>query len=114
MPVFHDAFSRAGRPALMQTFSQSVVYTKTTGATRTIDAVVIRDGWTTLPGTNDEVPFYEVHVANDLTSGISAGELVVGKETLSFAIRAGQASVSARTIIRIVSHDEGMLVLECR
>jgi hypothetical protein len=94
-------------------FAQSAVYTKAAGGTRTINAVVIRDGYESDANTGQEAPVFEVHVANSATSGISSSELRVGQDTLTFAERIGKTA-TLRTITRLMSHDEGMLVLECR
>lgn len=93
-------------------FAEPVTYTKATGSTRTINAVVIRDQWGSIPGTETEAPLIEVHVANDATSGITSSEIVVGQDSLALAVRVGQAA-TRRFIQRIISHDEGMLVLQC-
>lgn len=81
---------------------------------RSIKAVVIREEVTTLT-ENGEVtsPLFQVHVANDDTIGISSVELDTGGDQISFGIRDGEAS-TRRTIVRLLTQDSGMLVLECR
>lgn len=113
--TLRDAMSRDASVVFLSTadFAEPVVYTKTTGAQRSINAIVSRDQWGTVPGTDTEAPLFDVHVANSTTLGISSDEIAIGKDKISFAVRIGQPPTS-RTIQRIVSHDEGMLVLECR
>ncbi len=93
-------------------FAETVVYTPAYGTQRPIAAVVIREAWET-NDSGKEVPVVEVHVANDPESGIDAQHLKVGTEYLTFALRVGQTPTQ-RTITRVLSNDEGMLVLECR
>lgn len=88
-------------------FAESVVY----NGTRTINAVVTRDLWVTSE-SGMETPSVEVQVANDSTLGISSSEIKPMKDTITLAVRVGQTA-TARTIQRIISHDEGMLILEC-
>jgi hypothetical protein len=54
-----------------------------------------------------------VHVANNATTGITSEELDCGGDMVEFAIRVGEP-VTRRSIVRLLSHDEGMVVLECR
>ena len=110
MPVFHQMFANSGRPSLLQNFAESVVYTPTYGAKRVINAVVIREAWET-NDSGKETPLLEIHVANDATSGMT--EPKPGLEFIEVALRVGQTPTK-RTITRIISHDEGMFVLECR
>lgn len=95
-------------------FAESVIYTSgSTGDARTISAVVRREAWETQPGTNSETPVFEVHVVNSATLGILSSQIAPGKDTLTFAARVSETP-TARVILRITSHDEGMLTLECR
>lgn len=95
-------------------FAESVVYYPKTGDARDINAIVIREALAVLPEDGDNVtPVFEVHVENDDTRGISTLELNLGGDALAFAPRIGQP-VSRRSILKLLSHDEGMLVLECR
>jgi len=95
-------------------FAESVVYHPRLSSCRHIDAVVIRDPLAIFgPDGDDVLPSFEIHVANDVTTGITSEELNCGGDYLEFAIRVGQPN-SMRSITRLISHDEGMLVLECR
>lgn len=95
-------------------FAEPVTYYPKSGSSRLIDVVVMRDALAVLPMDGDnETPVFEVHVTNDSTLGISSDELKEGVDQLSFSVRVGQ-SATRRTITRLISHDEGMLVLECR
>lgn len=95
-------------------FAEPVVYCPKSGSSRPIDAVVIREQLVILPEDGDNVtPLFEIHVDNDAVTGIASDELNLGGDAIEFAIRVGQ-QVSKRYIQRLLSHDEGMLVLECR
>lgn len=95
-------------------FAEPVVYYKRSGEARSINAVVIREALAILPEDGDAVtPVFEIHVHNSESTGISSDELNLGGDSLSFAVRAGQ-DASRRTITKLLGHDEGMLVLECR
>lgn len=95
-------------------FAESVVYYKRNGLSRTISAVVVREAFAINPEDGDTItPVFEVHVANDSTDGISSDEINIGGDMLAFAVRVGKA-VERRSIVRLMQHDEGMLVLECR
>lgn len=95
-------------------FAESVVYYKRNGLSRTINAVVVREAFAINPEDGDTItPVFEVHVANDASTGIASDELNIGGDMLAFAVRVGKA-VERRSIVRLMSHDEGMLVLECR
>lgn len=90
-------------------FAESASY----NGTRSIDVIISRDGYETAPDTATETPVFEVQVVNDSTLGISSSELNVGGDKLTFAERVGMTATE-RTITRLVGHDEGMLILECR
>lgn len=95
-------------------FAEPVTYYKKTGKARPIDAVVVRDALAILPEDGDTVtPVFEIHVANDIVKGISSEELNLGGDMIAFAPRVGQP-VERREIIRILSHDEGMIHVQCR
>jgi len=95
-------------------FAEAVTYHKRNGLARSINAVVQREAFAINPEDGDTItPVFEVHVANDSTDGISSDELNIGGDMLAFAVRVGKA-VERRSIVRLMSHDEGMLVLECR
>jgi len=95
-------------------YAEPVVYYKRNGQARPINAVVMREALSTLPEDQDVVyPLFEVHVANSETDGISSLELNLGGDELEFAVRIGQPK-SRRSILKLLSQDEGMLILECR
>jgi hypothetical protein len=82
---------------------------------RTINAVVIRELVQVVSEDGGEtvLPSFEVHVANDSTLGISSDELDTGGDKISFPVRDGMVATD-RAIVRLVTQDHGMLVLECR
>ena len=81
---------------------------------RDIKIVAIREALAILGEDGDNViPLFEIHVANNATSGITSDELNLGGDSIEFAIRVG-GQATRRTITKLLSHDEGMLVLECR
>lgn len=95
-------------------FAETVIYYDRSGEARCIAAVVVREALSIFPEDGDAItPVFEIHVANDSENGISSEELNLGGDSLAFAVRVGQDR-SKRTIARLLSHDEGMLVLECR
>jgi hypothetical protein len=95
-------------------FAEAVTYYKRNGLARSINAVVVREALEILPEDGDSVtPLFEVHVANDAATGIASNEINLGGDSIEFAVRVGQP-LSRRTITKLISHDEGMLVLECR
>ena len=98
-------------------FAESVIYKtspgKPTPVTRTINAVVIRQAVGESEETGTSVPFFEVHVANNLTVGISSTEIDLGGDTIDIPVRPGMTA-SARAIVSIIDQDEGMLVLQCQ
>lgn len=81
---------------------------------RTITAVVIREQIQaiTQDGSQTVLPRWEVHVANDSTAGISSDEIDLGGDQIGFPPRDGQTA-ERRSIVRLVTQDSGMLVLEC-
>lgn len=95
-------------------FAEPVKYHKRNGPARAIKAVVVRDEIALYNEDGVTIsPVFEVHVANNSTSGISSEEIDLGGDWLSFESRVGK--VAARhSITRLISHDEGMLQLECR
>lgn len=81
---------------------------------REIEAIVFRESLSVLAEDGDTVlPSWEIHVANSSTLGISSTELDVGSDVLVFPPREGQ-DPEEKTIVRLVGHDHGMLILECR
>jgi hypothetical protein len=95
-------------------FAESVTYYPRSGLSRCIKAVVFREQLAILPEDGDNVvPIFEVHVINTCTEGISSDELNLGGDMMEFAVRIGQ-QVQRRSITKLLGHDEGMLILECR
>lgn len=102
-------------------FAEDVVYKprlknrETRAAARPIKAVVIREQIVGVDQDNNETvaPMFEVHVCNSATLGISSVELDCGGDKISLAVRNGMPATD-RAIVRLVSIDDGMLVLECR
>jgi hypothetical protein len=95
-------------------FAEPVTYYPRAGEARPISAVVLREQLAVLPEDGDSVlPVFEIHVANNSTTGIASHELNLGGDALEFAVRVGQQA-SKRSILKLLGHDEGMLVLECR
>lgn len=101
-------------------FAEAVTYKpftyngQTSRANRSINAVVVRQSREVLTQDGEHaIELFEVHVANDSTTGISSSELDLGKDKLAFAPRLGE-TVKDFTIFRLIEHDAGMLVIECR
>jgi hypothetical protein len=82
---------------------------------RSIVAVVIREQMQQVSEDGGETitPVFEVHVANDPATGISGTELDLGGDQLAIPIRDGMEPVR-RSIVRLMTQDHAMLVLECR
>ncbi|AMV30908.1 hypothetical protein VN12_19560 [Pirellula sp. SH-Sr6A] len=96
-------------------FAETLVYHKRDGGARTIRAVVDRQSYA---GVNEDggayvLPLFEIHVANNAETGITSEELNLGGDFFEFSDRIGK-DPARRAIVRLVSHDEGMLILECR
>jgi hypothetical protein len=95
-------------------FAEPVTYYTRSGSAREIQAVVIREALAILSEDGDNVvPMFEIHVTNNATTGIASDELNLGGDSMEFAIRV-DGPKTRRTILKLLSHDEGMLVLECR
>ena len=95
-------------------FAEPVTYYKKTGKARPIFMVVVRDALAILPEDGDTVtPIFELYGPNDIVEGISSEELNLGGDMIAFAPRVGQA-VERREIIRLLSHDEGVIHVQCR
>jgi hypothetical protein len=95
-------------------FAESITYYPRSGLSRSIKAVVFREQLAILPEDGDNVvPMFEVHVSNTCTDGIASDELNLGGDMLEFAVRVGQP-IQRRSITKLLGHDEGMLILECR
>ena len=81
---------------------------------RTINGIVRRDQLAVVSEDGDTVlPVWHVWVANDSTDGIASSELDLGGDQLVFPPRYGQDEATKR-ITRLLAHDSGMLLLECR
>lgn len=102
-------------------FAEAVVYSpynypgRSARDDRSINAVVIREQIETV-GENDSVtvlPMFEVHVANNVTTGLTGDELDMGGDRLLFPTRDGMAA-TYHTITRLITQDADMLVIECR
>ena len=97
-----------------QDFAESVVYYKRNGRSRKISAVVEREDSLQLPEASDLVtPLFRVRAPNDEAEGIASDELDLGGDQIGLSPRVGEP-IERRSIVRLVEHDEGMLVLECR
>ena len=95
-------------------FAETATYITRDGTRRCVDVVVDRQSLQTLPEYGGSVtPVFIVNVANTCTRGITSNELNLGGDSIELAIRVGE-EVSERTIVQLLEHDEGMLVLECR
>lgn len=95
-------------------FGETVTYYPRDGSPRSIVAVVIRNAISPIPEEADIVsPVFEIHVHNDCETGIASDELNLGGDAIEFARRVGECT-ERRFINRMLDHDEGMLVLECR
>jgi hypothetical protein len=112
----HDLIENDARLVFTNTsdFAEVVTYYKRNGVSREVDAVIIRDGFAQLGEDPDNViPMFEVHVGNTQQRGITSEELDRGGDQLAFPVKVGEKPTK-RSIVRLVSHDEGMLILECR
>lgn len=95
-------------------FAEAVTYYPRSGSSRSINAVVLREQIATLAEDGDTVaPVWQIHVANDATSGISSAELNLGGDQLGFPPRDGK-DAERRTITQLLTQDVGMIVVECR
>lgn len=109
--IIEDAKTVFANP---QDFAESIVYYKRNGRSRKINAVVVRDDSLQLPEASDLVtPRFMVYVSNDGSEGIESKELDLGGDQIELSPRVGEPA-ERRSIVRLVEHDEGMLVLECR
>ena len=97
-----------------QDFAESVVYYKRNGRSRKINAVVERDDSLQLQEASDLVtPVFKVRAPNDEVEGIASNELDLGGDQIGLSPRVGEP-VERRSIVRLIEHDEGIMVLECR
>lgn len=95
-------------------FAETADYITRDGVRRCIDVIVERQNLQ-LPGeySGSVTPVFIVHVANTCTRGITSDELNLGGDSIELAIRVGEEATE-RSIVQLIEHDEGMLVLECR
>jgi len=94
-------------------FAENVVYVKHKSVTRPIKAVVIRESIASSDQSGGAItPVFEVHVDNDLVTGISSTEIDLGGDMICFPVRDGMAA-SDRAIVSVIFQDEAMLVLQC-
>lgn len=95
-------------------FAEHVHYGPFGGSRREINAVVFREAVATSEESGGiSTPFFEVHVANDSTLGISSTEINLGGDVIELPVRPGMSN-SSRRILAIIAQDEGMLVLQCK
>lgn len=94
-------------------FAESIVYTKRSGATRTINAVVDRDP---LEDQNGHVVHaIYITVANSTTLGIALSELNTGGDRVTLAPRLGQDTETMDLLPKnLISQDAGMLRFRLR
>jgi hypothetical protein len=112
----HDAIQADAISVFCNTsdFAETATYYPRGGQGRPVRVVIIRDALALVPEDNDVVtPVSEIHVAASGTYGIKSEELDIGGDMIEFEYRIGR-DMRPRSIIRLLGHDEGMLVLECR
>ncbi len=96
-------------------FAETVLYNKAGVATpRSVRAVVDRNAPAAVdPMTGSLSSMILLSVRNDAELGISATEIDYGRDRITMSDRTGGANASHK-IVRIVSHDGGMLQLEVK
>lgn len=97
-------------------FAEAVTYwARGSNTGRSINAVVSREQIVGFDADNNQVNIaaWQVHVANDASTGISSTELNMGGDQIAFPPRDGQTAVR-KSITQLLIQDHGMLVLECR
>lgn len=95
-------------------FAEPATYYTWHGSAREIMVVIERDPLAVFgPDGDDVLPSFAVKVVNSNTLGISSDELNLGGDAIEFAVRVGKPK-SRRSITRLIEHDEGMMVVECR
>jgi hypothetical protein len=92
-------------------FAETATYHATGGGSRSISVVIIRMSSLREDG-GGVLDVFEVHAANDSVFGIASDSINLGGDYLTFPSRDGKTA-SDHTITRILSQDQGMLVLEC-
>lgn len=95
-------------------FAETATYHPRGRLSRPVRAVIVRDVLAILPEDGDTVtPVSEIHIAATGEFGITSEELDTGGDCIEFDFRIGREK-RLRPITRLISHDEGMLVVECR
>jgi hypothetical protein len=95
-------------------FAEPITYYPRDGASRSIIGVVFRNPVSPIGEVFDAVAdTFEVHVVNSQTVGIWSSELDRGGDMLGFPAKIGD-DACRHGIVRLIDHDEGMLILECR
>ena len=96
-------------------FAEPVTYYKRDGQARQINVVLDRLALAVLTdaGGDAVIPNFEIKVANDCDFGITSEELNLGGDMIEFQMRVGGVKLR-RSITKLLEHDEGMLILECR
>jgi hypothetical protein len=98
----------------LDAFAETISYLPFNRGSRTIKAIVDREGARGLDGMQyGNAPLTSITVANNSTTGISSAEIDPGKDKVSLAIRTGE-TVQQRIITKILSQDPGMMTLEIR
>jgi hypothetical protein len=114
--TLHDTIQSDGLTVFCNAydFAEPATYLTRFCEPRTIQVVIDRQALAVLTEDGDVItPVFEIHVHNNSTTGIASDELNLGGDALEFATRVGQCPTQ-HSIVRLLSHDEGMLVLECR
>ena len=95
-------------------FAETATYHPRGRQSRPVRAVIVRDALAIIAEDGDTVtPVSEIHIAATGEFGITSEELDTGGDCIEFEFRIGREK-RLRPITRIISHDEGMLVVECR
>ena len=96
-------------------FAEPVTYFKRDGQARQIYVVIDRLALAVITesGGDAVIPNFEIQVVNDNVLGISSEELNLGGDSIEFEMRVGGGKLK-RSITKLLGHDEGMLILECR
>lgn len=98
--------------AMCNTMGESITYTPSHGAARTIKAIIDRGPRETLDGMGmSHGPGLTLHVANHPTSGISSAEIDTATDTITLPARYGRSG-EVRSILGVSDHDFGALMLE--
>lgn len=98
----------------LNTFGVTVTYQSAGGGSRSIKAIINREGNQALDSVpHGNSPITSMTVANSSTIGISSSELDTGGDKVMIAVRIGQTPQNRR-ITKIISQDAGMMTLEIR